>query len=234
MKLYHMNINVGLVRFRLGWALLGFAGLILQGIATEMTRPGYFADLSRFVSFFSYFTILTNLFIIIWFVLAFRSRQMGQARWWGDQPEIKGALLVAGSVTILVYWTLLVDIPIPNVTGEIANFLLHLLVPLGLWIDWLMVGDPMTKSYGKMLRAWLIFPIVFVIYTEVRGPFAHFYPYFFLDPLAVGGIGNLVVWIIGMMLLFLVMASLIFWLYQKRGGLQLVPTNSVLHETKRS
>jgi len=226
-----VDMNTGLIRFRLGWALPGIAGLILQGIATEMTRPGYFTHLSLIVNFFSYFTILTNLFITIWFVLAFRSQIMGQARWWGDQPEIKGALLVAGSTTILVYWTLLVDIPIPTVTGEIANFLLHLLVPLGLLIDWLIVGDPMTKSYGTMLRAWLIFPLVFVIYTEVRGPFALWYPYFFLDPQAVGGVGKLVISIIGMMILFLLMASLIFWLYRKRGNLKIVPASSVISQT---
>lgn len=222
-----MNINVGLIRIRLGWALLGIAGLVLQGIATEMTRPGYFTQPTLVVNFFSYFTILTNLFITIWFALAFRSRLMGQARWWGDQPEIKGALLVAGSVTILVYWTLLVDIPIPTVTGEIANFLLHLLVPLGLWIDWLIVGDRMLNSLWKMLGAWLIFPIVFVIYTEIRSPFAQWYPYFFLDPHAVGGIGQLVVAILGMMILFLVAAGIIFWLYQKRGGLHIVSDSGV-------
>ncbi|MHB8599161.1 MAG: hypothetical protein ACYDER_20405 [Ktedonobacteraceae bacterium] len=70
-----------------------------------MTLPGYFTHRSLIVNFFSYFTILTNLFITIWFVLAFRTQFMGQARWRGDRPEIKGALLVAGSVTILVYWT---------------------------------------------------------------------------------------------------------------------------------
>ncbi len=225
-----MRMNTGLLRFRLVWALLGIAGLILQGIATELTLPGYFTHPSLIVNFFSYFTILTNLFITIWFVLAFRSQFMGQTRWCGVRPEIKGALLVAGSVTILVYWTLLVDIPIPTVTGEIANFLLHLLVPLGLLIDWLIVGDPMTKSYGEMLRAWLIFPLVFVIYTEVRGPFASWYPYFFLDPQKVGGVGILVVAIIGMMILFLLMASLIFWLYRKRGSLKVVPASSVISQ----
>jgi hypothetical protein len=78
-----------------------------------------------------------------------------------------------------------------------------------------------------MLRAWLIFPIVFVIYTEIRSPFAQWYPYFFLDPHAVGGIGQLVVAILGMIILFLVAASIIFWLYQKRGGLQIVSDSSV-------
>lgn len=220
-----MKRNATLVRVRLSWAVLGILGLVLQAIATEMTFPNYFTDLSRFINFFSYFTILTNLSITIWFLFAFRARQTGHT-WWGEQPEVKGALLVAGSVTILVYWTLLVDIPIPTFTGEIANFLLHLLVPLGLWIDWLLVGDAMPQSYGQMLRSWLIFPIVFVIYTELRGPFAHWYPYFFLDPQKVGGIGNLLVWIIVMILLFVVVASLIFWLYRKRGGVQIVPVTS--------
>ncbi|GAC1384079.1 MAG: hypothetical protein NVSMB33_12370 [Ktedonobacteraceae bacterium] len=83
-----------------------------------------------------------------------------------------------------------------------------------------------------MLGAWLVFPIIFVIYTEVRSPFAHWYPYFFLDP--QGGIGNLVLSILGMILLFLVVASLIFWLYRKRGGLQIVPASSVTPQAKHS
>ena len=81
----------------------------------------------------------------------------------------------------------------------------------------------MTKPYVRMMGAWLIFRLVFVIYTEIRGPFADLYHYFFLDPQAVCGVGNLVLAIIGMILLFLVVASLIFWLYRKRGGVQIVP-----------
>ena len=229
-------MKFGLIQFRLIWAVLGIAGLVLQAIATAIAIPGYFTHPSLIVNFFSYFTILTNLFITIWFILAFRSRQMGQARWWGDQAEIKGALMVAGSVTILIYWTLLVDIPIPNATGEVANFLLHLLVPLGILIDWLIVGDPMTKPYGRMLPAWLIFPVVFAIYSEIRGPFAQWYPYFFLDPGKMGGVGNLVLAIIGVVILFFIVASLIYWLYRKRGGFQMepAPARSVTSQVKRT
>ncbi len=50
-----MNRNVGLSRFRLGWAVLGVAGLVLQAIATALTLPGYFTSLSNFVDFFSFF-----------------------------------------------------------------------------------------------------------------------------------------------------------------------------------
>ena len=93
----------------------------------------------------------------------------------------------------------------------------------------------MTKSYPRMMGAWLIFPLVFVIYTEIRGPFAHWYPSFFLDPQVVGGVGNLVLAILGMILLFLVVGSLIFWLYRKRGGVQIVPaTKDALCQAKVS
>lgn len=229
-----MKLNFGLALFRLGFALLGITGVILQGVTMETTHPGYFTHWPLVVDFFSFFTILTNLFISTWFALAFCSRQLGQVHWWGDQPEIKGTLLVAGSVTVLVHWTLLVDIPIPTMTGEVANFFLHLLVPLGLWIDWLIVGDPMTRSYREMLRAWLVFPFVYVIYAEVRGPFAHWYPYFFLDPQALGGVGKLMVSILSMMLLVVVVISLIYWLYRKRGSLKIVPVNGVTRQAKRS
>lgn len=218
-----VNTSITLTRVRLGWAVLAVLGVGLQVIATEMTRPGYFKVPSLWLNFFGYFTILTNLSLTLWFIFAYNAARTGQRRWWGNRPEIKGALLVAGTVTILVYWTLLVDIPIPTVTGEIANFLLHLLVPLGLWVDWLIAGDAMPLSYGQALRAWLVFPIAFVIYTELRGPIAHWYPYFFLDPRVMGGAGPLLLAIIGMTLLFVVVASLIFWLYQKRGSVRIVP-----------
>jgi hypothetical protein len=134
-----MNMRL---RVRLAWAFFGIVGLVLEAISSEQSLPGYFTHLSLAVNFFSYFTILTHLFITVWFVLAFITLQRGQAQWWGDRPEIKGALLLAGTVTVMVYWTLLSDIPLDNVSGEIGTFFVHLLVPLGLWIDWLIAGDP--------------------------------------------------------------------------------------------
>ncbi len=228
-----MKRNNTLIGVRLLWSLLGLTGLVLQAISTNMNQPGYFSHPTLAINFFSYFTILTNVFISLWFILTFCSTLQGGKRWWNDRPEVKGALLVAGTVTVLVYWTLLSNIPIPNAIGRIANFLVHLLVPLGLWIDWLLVGEPVTRAYRKMLGFWLIFPIVYVIYSEIRGPFVHWYPYFFLNPAIVGGVGNLLLWIIGMILLFLLIASLIFWLYQKRGKLKMVPASTTANQDEQ-
>ena len=68
-----------------------------------------------------------------------------------------------------------------------------------------------------------MFPLVFVTYTEARGPFVHRYPYCFLDPRVGGGISPLILAIVGITLLFFSVGSLIYWLHQKRGAVRLTP-----------
>jgi hypothetical protein len=211
-------VNDGQARFRLGWGLLGIVGLVLQAISTNITVPGYFSHPINVVNFFSYFTILVNIVVTLWFLLAFQAMQTKQVHWWGYQPRIKGAIITAGTVVILVYWTLLVSIPIPNVPGEIANFLLHLLVPAGMWIDWIIARDAIPQGFWQMVPAWLVFPVAFGIYSVIRGQFVNWYPYYFLDPSVVGGIGNQFLAIAGITVIFLVVASIVYWLYQKWGG----------------
>ncbi|HLY32142.1 MAG TPA: Pr6Pr family membrane protein [Ktedonobacterales bacterium] len=215
-----MKTNVILLRFRLGWALLGIIGLVLQWITSSIFIPGFTTTPTSWLTFFSYFTILTNLFVTVWFILGFVSLQRGQARWWGDQPEVKGALMVAGTVTILVYWTLLKDIPLSGISGHIANFLLHLAVPGGMWIDWLLTQGVIQRTYWQMMGAWLIFPVAFSLQAEIRGAIVPWYPYFFMDPHAVGGVGPLALWLLVIVILFFAVASLIYWLYNVRSSQQ--------------
>ena len=215
-----MKTNPVVWRVRLAWAALGVLGLAFQVIASFISVHGFGRSLGSWVNFFSYFTILTNIAVTLWFILGFVSLQRGQARWWGDSADVKGAVLLAGTVTIIVYWTLLVDIPIPTRIGEVANFLLHLGVPLGMWIDWLLTREAIRRPFTQTLGLWPIFPLAFTVYTEIRGPFAHFYPYFFMDPGKVGGVGPLILWLIGVAVLFAVVASAIYWLYRVRGAAQ--------------
>ncbi len=215
-----MKTNRTLWWVRLAWAALGLAGLVLQVIASAISVHGFGKSVGSVVNFFSYFTILTNVAITLWFILGFASLQRGQSHGWGDRAEVKGAVMLAGTVTVLVYWTLLVDIPIPTRIGEVANFLLHLGTPLGMWVDWLLTREAIRRPYMQMMGYWLIFPLAFMIYTEIRGPFAHFYPYFFMDPNAVGGVGPLILWLIAITALFLIVATAIYWLYRVRGASQ--------------
>ena len=43
---------------------------------------------------------------------------------------------------------------------------------------------------------WLVFPILYCVYSLIRGPFVDFYPYPFLDPRLDGGYGRVVIFVV--------------------------------------
>ena len=64
--------------------------------------------------------------------------------------------------------------------------IVHRTMPVVMVIDWL--ADP-PKSVLTYRRAviWVIFPLVYAIYSLVRGPIADWYPYPFMNPDLAGG-----------------------------------------------
>ena len=59
-------------------------------------------------------------------------------------------------------------------------------MPFFLIIDF-AIDRPVKKFEYKKTLLWLIFPIVFVAYSLIRGTIVNWYPYDFLDPNIVGG-----------------------------------------------
>lgn len=100
--------------------------------------------------------------------------------------------MIAGyymTVTLIVFALLSgtnVDMAIPWV-----NAVVHQLLPVVLIVDWL-VDPPTIRLTNRQGLAWLIPPLVWILYTMVRGPIAGWYPYPFLDP-ANGGYGSVAV-----------------------------------------
>jgi len=48
--------------------------------------------------------------------------------------------------------------------------------------DWLLSPPKKSVSY-RMVALWIIFPVIYVIYTLIRGAIVTWYPYPFLNPL---------------------------------------------------
>jgi len=61
------------------------------------------------------------------------------------------------------------------------NTVLHYIMPIVLIVDWL-VDPPKARIAFKKALVWMIFPITYVVYTLVRGHYAAWYPYPFLNP----------------------------------------------------
>jgi hypothetical protein len=67
----------------------------------------------------------------------------------------------------------------------VADRLLHIVVPLLVLIGWLAFG-PQNQIDRTDLLGFLIVPVVWLIYTLVRGAIVDWYPYPFIDVTAHG------------------------------------------------
>ena len=146
--------------------------------------------------YFTYFTILTNMGIGVWFLgaaLAGRSFEMASA--W------RLALTVYGLVTMAVYWVLLAPTHHPQGWSFVANLLLHVAVPLAMAFEDLRF--PWPKVGANAPWGVLLFPVVYCVFSLVRGELTGWYPYFFLNKDKVGGWGTVALYCVGLLAVFI-------------------------------
>lgn len=147
------------------------------------------------VNFFSFFTIESNVLTVVvmligaWFMLS-RSREpdsLGDNRWF---LGLRLATVTYMVTTGIVYNLLLRGVELPQgTTLGWSNEILHLVGPLYVLIDWLFAPGRRPIEW-KSLWPTLIFPLVWGIYTLIRGPLTYdgilhrnyWYPYPFLNP----------------------------------------------------
>jgi hypothetical protein len=143
-------------------------------------------------NFLSFFTIdsnsLTVVTLLVGAVLLITRR--------GDDPRwfaiLRLCMTTYMATTGIVYNLLLRNIELPQGSEPIpwSNEILHLIGPIYIVLDWLFAPGRIPLPYWKSIRVVVIFPIVWVIYTLIRGPFvpnelagtSYWYPYPFLDP----------------------------------------------------
>jgi hypothetical protein len=176
---------------RIAGVVAGIAAIVGQLITTWnfWTNAGIIDKSSLFVNFFSFFTILSNVGAILVFAIGavFLLRREADPRWFALLRVSVTSYMV---VTFLVYNLLLRGIELPQgTTLEWSNEVLHVVAPLLIILDWFFAPGRRRLDW-KDLRVIVAFPIVWVVYTLIRGPLAYnelahkptWYPYPFLDP----------------------------------------------------
>ncbi|WP_193128610.1 Pr6Pr family membrane protein [Gulosibacter sediminis] len=166
---------------------LGLAAL--AGVAWNFYRAANGMVESTLIESMSQFTNISNLlFGIVLIVGALRARA-SLPLWWDD---LRGAAAFYMVMTGLIY-AILVAAP-----GELArwdlewsNILLHRITPMLGFVGWLVITQTRRASWGRPL-AWLAYPLLYLVYTWVRGGIVGWYPYAFLDPTGPGGWGSVI------------------------------------------
>jgi hypothetical protein len=131
--------------------------------------------------YFSYFTVLSNLFaaaMLLYGVLR-------PARERSETVELlRGAAVVYILTTGIVYLVLL--------SGKApaypwVNAILHYLMPVAVTLDWLLDPPRVRLDPIRMVVMWMVFPVLYIIYTLARGAIVDWYPYLFVNPHRSGG-----------------------------------------------
>lgn len=169
---------------------LAVAALALASVAIDFHLP---AD-----RYFAYFTVLTNLGIGAWFLASVFRPALN--RWSGTRL----ALTVYGLVTLTVYWVFLSPTHHPEGLKFFANLGLHLVVPLAMALEDLLV--PWPRVGHRVAVGVMAFPLGYCAFSLVRGQVTGWYPYFFLNPDELGGWAGLAAFLVVLLGLFVVLA----------------------------
>lgn len=166
-------------------AIVGWLSLILQfGLAMTnpvTPEPGV---AERFVRFFSYFTVLTNILVAITSTaIAF----LPGTKLGGFFSRASVQAAVASYITIvgIVYSLFLRGVWDPQGWQAAADHLLHDVIPLGFVIYWFVFAPKAGVAWIDPIK-WLIYPAAYIAYSLIRGAIVSWYPYWFVDVRQLG------------------------------------------------
>ena len=180
-------------------------------IAAALTYQfGKSAQIETFdpINFFFYFTVLSNIAAAV--LLAFEAVRPAAMSSPGS-AVVRGAVTLYMAVTGLVYAVLLApqaaDVA---VTSRWVDFVVHVVAPIVVVADW-FVDPPRSRPTVAEAALWLVFPLVFLVVSLVRGPIVDWYPYPFLDPDENAGYGGVALTSLGILVVFLGIAAALRW-----------------------
>lgn len=189
-------------RAHLVLALVAGAGLLLR-LLLVIFHPDPAPDdpdlLTRLVRFISYFTIQSNVAVLLASLAVLGGRDLSTP----FQRALRLASLVGISVTGIVYVLLLAGTDSHEGLSAVANALLHYLTPPLAVLMWLAAGPWPGLNLGDLARM-MVWPVAWIAYTLVRGAIVDWYPYDFInvDLKGAGSVATMVGVIVVCALLF--------------------------------
>ncbi len=192
-----MSKRLFLIGYRIVFGLLGFAAVGAQFFNSVRLSL-------NLLSFFSFFTNLSNIFaagvLLYGALVSARSRSRAS-------DTVRGAATVYMTVVGIVFSTLLSGIP--EAVGIIfpwVNIVVHYVMPLVVVIDWL-IDPPLAPMPMRRALPWISIALLYCAYSLVRGAIIDWYPYPFLNPTVTGGYPGVTAYVAGILVFTLIVAA---------------------------
>lgn len=169
---------------RVGVAALGIVALVFDfdyvlGFSTFST-----------INYFSYFTFQSNLVNVVTLlasgVLLLRGHTVGRTL-----VSIRGLVTTYVIVSGIVFGLIVSQAASHHYRIDVpwSSQVLHFWIPSYVLLDWI-IGVGRRRIRWRAVWIVLIFPVVWGVFTLIRGSIVRWYPYFFLDPDQVSGPGE--------------------------------------------
>lgn len=156
---------------RISFGLLALSSIIIEIVVLKNE------GLLNVGNLFSFFTIQSNIFAAL-FLIYFGITNNQSAK----LSIVRGAVTLYMLMTGVIFAVLLSGLENVRLTAvPWDNLVLHYIMPFVLVCDWLL-DPPKSKIPLKAIGLWALFPIVYVVYTLIRGSIVSWYPYPFLNP----------------------------------------------------
>jgi hypothetical protein len=172
-----MNKHKLLASVRLGLGIVSLGAILIQLIDS--------IDRERSISnFFSFFTIQSNLVAALLLVVVGAYVLLGKSG--RTVAYVRGALTLYMTMTGIIYVLLLAGYEQAlQTTIPAVNIILHYIMPVVILADWL-VFPPEKKLSFRIALVWLACPLLYLVYSLIRGSITDWYPYPFINPTLSG------------------------------------------------
>jgi hypothetical protein len=174
----------------LGWFGVGVQLYfnILDALVKDLSIP------ANLIKYFSFFTIETNLLVAVVLTI-FCARP--QAEQFLTRPSVKSALVVYIIIVGVVYAVLLRNLWHPHGLQLLADVVLHDAIPVLYPLYWLAFLPKGSLRWSDPAW-WLVYPVLYFLYSMLRGAAFGTYLYPFFD---AAQLGVAQVWVNGIVLL---------------------------------
>ncbi len=193
MSHFDKEISKNLLIFRIIFAIFGWITVIYTFFISDLT-------------IFRYFTIQTNLFVVLWLTLSIIlfNKPKNHLKITG---AIRGATTLYITVTFLIFAVLLAPMMSIEYLLSFSNISLHYAIPILFIIDFVLT-EKIVKYEWKLIIYWLIYPIGYLIFAVIYGTFTGDYIYPFLNINVLGQVGFIIS--IGLVGIFFIVLSAIY------------------------
>ncbi|MBK9732605.1 MAG: Pr6Pr family membrane protein [Chitinophagaceae bacterium] len=136
------------------------------------------------IRFFSYFTILTNILVAVYFTTICLKPESKQGRFF-LKAQTATAITVYIMVVGIVYNLVLRSLWQPQGLQLPVDELLHSVIPVFTFLFWIIFADKSGIAWTHVFK-WLIYPAIYLVFVLFRGALSGFYPYPFIDVKQLG------------------------------------------------